>query len=267
MPLALLAERTGVAVLLVMHLNKNSKADALYRVNGSIGFSGVARLVLAVGPDPDDPNPYAPGAVRAIAGLKQNIVEAATPWAYRTANNRVEWIEPREDLRADLLLAGGARPSEAGGVDVGEFLCRVLADGQYQESTQVEALARDEGITKDRLFRKRKQMCEATRDGFGAGSKWQIRLKPEYRRAPEFAAAPEDCARIEDCTEDRALPPDAIFGKNATASALKSTPLSKIAGCEGAAIFGSGAVSTISPAAPALKPWISDGGAGHAGDF
>jgi RecA-family ATPase len=53
-PLQALAERTGVAVLAVMHLTKDQQRQALYRGQGSIAFVGAARLVLAVGSDPDD---------------------------------------------------------------------------------------------------------------------------------------------------------------------------------------------------------------------
>jgi len=46
-PLALLAERRGVAVLGVMHLTKNSQTQALYRAPGSIAFVAAARAVFA----------------------------------------------------------------------------------------------------------------------------------------------------------------------------------------------------------------------------
>jgi hypothetical protein len=55
MPLAAMCQRTGVAVLLLRHLNKDSSKSAIYRGGGSIAFTGVARLVLLVANDPDDP--------------------------------------------------------------------------------------------------------------------------------------------------------------------------------------------------------------------
>src|SRR2546423_10139990 len=44
--LAKLAEKTGGAVVAVMHLNKQAEAPALYRVGGSIAFTAGARVVL-----------------------------------------------------------------------------------------------------------------------------------------------------------------------------------------------------------------------------
>lgn len=54
MPLAMLAEDTGAAIVMLRHLNKSSGGSALYRGGGSIGFVGVARSGLIVARDPDD---------------------------------------------------------------------------------------------------------------------------------------------------------------------------------------------------------------------
>ena len=51
-----LAQRTGLAVLVVAHLNKAVGAGALYRVAGSIGLVGAARSVLFFARDPADEN-------------------------------------------------------------------------------------------------------------------------------------------------------------------------------------------------------------------
>jgi len=56
MPLAAMAQRTRVAIILIRHLNKDSSKPALYRGGGSIAFAGVARLVLLTAKDPDDPD-------------------------------------------------------------------------------------------------------------------------------------------------------------------------------------------------------------------
>ena len=52
-PPAALAERTGVAILGVMHLSKGTQRPAIYRAIGSIGFAA-ARIVL--GPTPAKPS-------------------------------------------------------------------------------------------------------------------------------------------------------------------------------------------------------------------
>jgi hypothetical protein len=66
-PLSRMAERTGVAVALVRHLNKSEKLSAMYRGGGSIGITGAARTVFLVGIDPLDP------ARRALVCVKNNL--------------------------------------------------------------------------------------------------------------------------------------------------------------------------------------------------
>lgn len=189
-PLAQLAERTGVAVLLVVHLTKDTKASALYRLNSSIAFGGVARLVLAAGTAPEEPNPYASGVTRILASIKQNICEPATPWAYRTVENRVEWLGPRDDIRPDVLFAGPSRSEVPDArADVEAFLCSLLATGAPMPSSEIEAAAAAEGITRDRLYKTRKQVCDSKRIGFGEHGRWEWRLKPEFVTPPPLLAA------------------------------------------------------------------------------
>jgi hypothetical protein len=49
-----LAERTGVAIVAVRHLNKSKTTNPLYR-GGTIGIIGAARCGLLLVPDPNDP--------------------------------------------------------------------------------------------------------------------------------------------------------------------------------------------------------------------
>jgi hypothetical protein len=51
-PIVAMAQRTGVAVIGLMHLSNASQAQSLYRVQGSITF---ARTVMAAAADPSDP--------------------------------------------------------------------------------------------------------------------------------------------------------------------------------------------------------------------
>jgi len=196
-PLAQLAERTKVAIVLVMHLTKDSKTtSALYRLNASIGFGGVARLVMAVAPDAEDPNGGTPAGARILANIKHNIVSnpPAVPWSFRCTDQGVQWVEPRPDVRPDLIFAGASRaPGESSTEAVDAFLCRVLADGEFHDVKHVEAAAREANIGHDRLYRRRRELCEAKRvGGPGASGHWACRLKPEFREAPAFAGEDDD---------------------------------------------------------------------------
>ena len=55
-PLSKVAERTGAAVVVVMHLNQATLQPALYRVQGTIGYVGAARSVLLVVADKEEPD-------------------------------------------------------------------------------------------------------------------------------------------------------------------------------------------------------------------
>src|SRR3954462_8930130 len=54
-PLAVLADKVGVAVVVVRHLTKTGGENALYRGGGSIGIIGTARSGLLAATDPEDP--------------------------------------------------------------------------------------------------------------------------------------------------------------------------------------------------------------------
>jgi len=52
-PLKKLADFYNLAIILVTHKNKGNNANALYSINGSIGYVGLARLVFLLAEDPD----------------------------------------------------------------------------------------------------------------------------------------------------------------------------------------------------------------------
>jgi putative DNA primase/helicase len=54
-PLAKLAQRLGVAIVAVSHLNKGASASAAYRVTGSIAFTAAVRASLLLAKDKDVP--------------------------------------------------------------------------------------------------------------------------------------------------------------------------------------------------------------------
>lgn len=70
-PLAKLAAETGVAVMVVRHLNKSEGKNPLYRGGGSIGIIGAARSGLIVAKDSEDENR------RILAVSKSNLAERA----------------------------------------------------------------------------------------------------------------------------------------------------------------------------------------------
>lgn len=138
-PLVELAQRTGCAVLAVMHLNKRQGVAALYRAGGSIGFVGLARTAMMLGRDPDDPER------RVLAQAKNNLAKEcrahrlrlSTPPGHDVA--AIEWLGEC-DLRADDLC-GPPESAESRSAldDAKEFLREELADGPKPRSAVVAA--------------------------------------------------------------------------------------------------------------------------------
>ena len=141
MPVAAMCQRTGVAVLLLRHLNKDSSKSALYRGGGSIAFAGVARLVLLAAKDPDEEGSYV------LARTKGNLGRPPPALRYSIGSGPNEsgtvlW-GGESDHTADTLLAPdkpGPKP------DIHEqakrYLSDLLAGGPRLRRDIIEAAAR-----------------------------------------------------------------------------------------------------------------------------
>jgi hypothetical protein len=109
--LKLMAESTGLAVVVIRHLNKAPGSNALYRGGGSIGIIGAARAGLLVGVDPDD------DGRQVLAVSKSNLAARPPSLAYRLVSDgrygvaRVAWEGASDHSAADLLGAPAERPS------------------------------------------------------------------------------------------------------------------------------------------------------------
>ena len=111
-PLADMAARLDVAIVLIRHLNKRVGDDAIYRGGGSIGFTGLARSVLAVGRDPDDHDRMI------LAPIKLNVARRPPSLAYRIVADgdyepaRIAWDGESGHTAEDLI--GRTRDEAAG---------------------------------------------------------------------------------------------------------------------------------------------------------
>jgi len=142
-PLAAMADRLSVAVVVIRHLNKSSGGPAIYRGGGSIGLAGAARIVLAVGTDPEDETR------RVLAPVKANLSAPSPSLAYRLVETpgavRIEWLGA-SDVTASQLLAVPADEDERSALDAAaDFLSERLADGQPVEVKPLLRDARDAG--------------------------------------------------------------------------------------------------------------------------
>jgi KaiC/GvpD/RAD55 family RecA-like ATPase len=101
--LAKLAEELGLAVVLIVHLNKSPSNDAYTRVSGSVGFYNASRSVVVVTRDPSDPDWR-----RLVAQVKSNYGRLA----------------PVERWRVELAEV----PSEEGPISVARLVFHEIAD-------------------------------------------------------------------------------------------------------------------------------------------
>lgn len=93
-PVVVFAEQTGAAVLGLTHVTKGSKKkDPIERVNGSIAFGAVARIVLMVAPDESD---------RAGDGVPRSVVVRAKSNIGPTEGGLAYHVEP-----VDITMATG----------------------------------------------------------------------------------------------------------------------------------------------------------------
>jgi RecA-family ATPase len=129
-PLAALAAETGVAVLVIRHLNKGGGKNPLYRGGGSIGIIGAARSGLLVAADPEDET----GERRVLVPTKSNLARAAVALAYHVSVTRenvayVTWEGQSKHTAASLLAQPEVEEDRPALEEAKSFLCEVLANG------------------------------------------------------------------------------------------------------------------------------------------
>lgn len=188
-PMHKLAERLGIVVLLVRHLNKLSAGPALYRGGSSIGITGAARASLIVGRDPM-------GDRHVLAMNKINVGPKPKALAYRLEAAgmacKVEW-DGECELRADQILGHGA-PAPCGPAKLGRpasaleaakhFLSLLLVHGPV-ETAEMQRRAKARGIASATLDRARADLGVVP---YREGKTYFVRLPP----TSDGAAAADD---------------------------------------------------------------------------
>ena len=102
-PIAAVAERRRVAVVMVTHITKGTGGKALHRAAGSVALIAAARAAWLTTEDPKD------AGRRLLLSAKNNLADDQGGLAYRTAGGVVTWEEGPVKTRADAVLAVGRR--------------------------------------------------------------------------------------------------------------------------------------------------------------
>jgi len=173
--LSALAERTGVCILLLRHLNKATGGNPLYRGGGSIGIVGAARAAMLAAVDPDDETR------RVLAVTKSNLAAMPPALAYRLVDSpehgcaRVEWHGTTDHQAADLLGRHDDDDDRTERDEAVEWLTGYLEAHDWQVNAgEATRAASAQGITKTTLHNARRRAgIVSIKDGLRGGWVWR----------------------------------------------------------------------------------------------
>ena len=191
--LAAMAERCACAVVLVRHLGKGDKSNALYRGLGSVGVIAAARAGFLVALDPTDGSDQ---SRRVFCATKSNLATLAPALAFRLTADpqrkvaRIDWCADPISITADELLSAGDGKQERGLGEAVALLAEQLKDGP-KPATVVEQVAQEAGISLRTLQRARSFMRIQSKKASGALNGGWILALPTCRSCkpePEIRA-------------------------------------------------------------------------------
>jgi len=194
-PVLALARKYNVAIVGILHCNKNTSLQVLYRIMGSMGFAAVARSIWIIAKDRDDEE----NKRRYFAPLKNNLAPPQKPLAFRLENlGKVAKVvfedKPVEDsFDIEEVLVPQERAGETKRAK--KFLLDILKDGAMA-TKEIKSAARNEDISWGTLKRAKDKMSgvKAIKDK-GVGGKWFWDLD-EFTRGQALAETetktPED---------------------------------------------------------------------------
>lgn len=102
------AERTGAAIVLIGHLNKNAGTQANYRGLGSVDISAAVRSILLVGKVEKETE----RDVRVVIQTKSSLAPKPTPVAFTLEHNTLEWIGEYEITEQELMSGKSGKQKE-----------------------------------------------------------------------------------------------------------------------------------------------------------
>jgi AAA domain-containing protein len=222
-PVAALAEKTGVAVVCIRHLNKAGGQNPKYRGGGSIGIIGAARAAFLFGEKPREEGRYV------FAPVKGNLWRrkpSALEYSIEDQGGQpvIAWCGASVHTAASLLAQPESAEESNARAEAKRFLSEFLADGPRAVG-EIKSEAGRAEISERTLVRARSQLgIRAEKVGFGGGQHWQWGL-PKNASPPAKEATFGKLASFEQVTETK---PDV------------STPLPKSANSTSLASFGAG---------------------------
>lgn len=185
-PLVDIAQATDCAVLGISHYSKGTTGrDPAERVNGSLAFSAVPRLVMATAKPKDPHDNWRLVRAKSNIGpdgggfeyeLRQGEIAGSGDGESTLFAQHILWGDPLEGS-AQSLLADVEQPEEKGGAREAAkaWLGEVLKDGAVAKKV-IEEQAHQRGHSRATLLRVKKEMgIRSTKDGLLGGAwSWQL---------------------------------------------------------------------------------------------
>jgi hypothetical protein len=180
-PLVRMAERTGVAVVGIRHLNKASGTSPIYRGGGSIAIIGAARASFLVAKDPEDPDTrvFAPNkcnlAPDGLASRQFGVIAITGPTGEVP---KIAWRGTSDRSARELLAQPQDEDERSATDDAVEFLRDALRDGP-RPVKEVKASAAAAGIAWRTIERvKRTAAVESRKSDFDGVWVLELRSPP-----------------------------------------------------------------------------------------
>lgn len=134
------AEKTGCAIIIIGHMNKNENGKDLYRGLGSIDVVAAARSVLTVERAGEG------SSARVIRHIKSSLAAGGCDFGFEiTDEGDIEWIGPIEKEKDDIAVQSGKRSGAKYG-RAKELLFRWL-EGTDLSFSEIMERFKDEGIS------------------------------------------------------------------------------------------------------------------------
>jgi archaellum biogenesis ATPase FlaH len=169
-----LAESTGIAIVLIRHLNKCDGRPAIYRGGGSIGILGAARSALLVGRHPKEPETIVVASTKSNLGPKPEALGFKLVSVGRVA--KIEWTGA-VDLEADELLANVRHKKPKKPEQCAEFIEDYLEEHGPTPSADLDKACEEAGFSERGMKGGRKLLGSRIKtDKASMGGGWVVSM-------------------------------------------------------------------------------------------
>jgi putative DNA primase/helicase len=193
-PLSDMAARQGVAVIIVVHLNRSSGTSVMARIGGSYAYVQMCRSSWFINKDKEDPEKCL------ITKVKNNTAPRNQGGlAYRIGDDGlVNWLDEAVTMTADESLTPDSKPTfakstKAGSLDLAVAWLREHAAGKgMMDSVALIAEARKAGIARDPMYKAKEALGGKARKGMGDGAPWFWEIPADAPEGPEVTSGDEN---------------------------------------------------------------------------